>query len=39
MENFLISKKLYSDIMEFKLQQMYSCEVVGKARGLYLKNE
>ena len=30
MENFLISKKLHSDIMDLQLQQMYSCEVVGK---------
>ena len=28
-KNF-ISKKLHSDIMSFQLQQMYSCEVVGK---------
>ena len=25
--------------MDFKLQQTYSCEVVGKARCLYRKNE
>ena len=33
------SKKLHSDIMDFQLQQMYSCEVVGKAKCLYRKNE
>ena len=30
MENFLISKKLHSDIMDFPSQYMYSCEVVRK---------
>ena len=25
-----VSKKLHSDIMDFWLQQMYSCDVVGK---------
>ena len=30
MKNFLISKKLHLDIMDFQLQQMYSCEAVGK---------
>ena len=29
-KTFLISKKLYSDIIDFQLQQMSSCEVVGK---------
>ena len=30
MKNFLISKKLHSDIIDFPLQQMFSCDVVGK---------
>ena len=30
MNNFLIPKKLYSDIMDFQSQEMYLCEVVGK---------
>ena len=30
MGNFLISKKLHSDILDFQLQQMYSYEVTGK---------
>ena len=28
MENVLISEKLHSDIMDFQLQYMYSCEAV-----------
>ena len=30
MKIFLISKNLHSDVMDFPLQQMYSCDVVGK---------
>ena len=30
MENVLISKTLHSDIMDFLLKWMYSCETVGK---------
>ena len=30
MENFLISKNLHSDIMDFHLQQICSCEAMGK---------
>ena len=29
MENFLILEKLHFDVMNFQLQQMYSCEVSG----------
>ena len=35
-EKFFISKKLHSDVMDFQLQQMYSCEVATKV--LYQKN-
>ena len=30
MGNVLISKKFHSDIMEFQLQQMHSCDNMGK---------
>ena len=30
MEQFLIAKHRYSDIMDFQLQWMRSCETVGK---------
>ena len=30
MKNFLILKELHADIIDFQLQQMFSCEVVGK---------